>query len=134
MHAVPVNTEAKRKAVAAATTAEQLWKALGVDCWAVVPIASVSRPGHDLEGTRLTVRHLTPLYTFRNLYSLGGGAHRLCVPPRPRTGTRLTVLLASHDAALSGVYRSQAVSCLLVLLHISALAACFLLAGLLTKV
>lgn len=56
--AVPINTEAKRKAVAAATTAEELWKALGVDAWAVVPIASVSRPGHDLEGTRLTVSTL----------------------------------------------------------------------------
>ncbi len=47
--------EAKRKKVEAAQTAEDLWKAIGVDSWVVVPIASVSRPGHDLEGTRLTV-------------------------------------------------------------------------------
>lgn len=51
-----LDTEAKRKAVAAASTAEELWKAMGVDCWAVVPIASLHRKGHDLEGTRLTVR------------------------------------------------------------------------------
>ena len=54
--AVLLDTEAKRKAVAAASTAEELWKAMGVDCWAVVPIASLHRKGHDLEGTRLTVQ------------------------------------------------------------------------------
>jgi hypothetical protein len=54
--AVLVDTDAKRKAVAAAGTAEELWKAMGVDCWAVVPVASLHRGGHDLEGTRLTVR------------------------------------------------------------------------------
>ena len=51
-----LDTDAKRKAVAAASTAEELWKAMGVDCWAVVPVASLHRKGHDLEGTRLTVR------------------------------------------------------------------------------
>ena len=51
-----LDTEARRRAVEAASTAEELWKAMGVDCWAVVPIASLHRKGHDLEGTRLTVR------------------------------------------------------------------------------
>jgi len=53
--AVPISSQSKKKAVASATTAEQLHKALGVDCWAVVPIESISRGGHSLEGTRLTV-------------------------------------------------------------------------------
>lgn len=32
-----------------------MWKAIGCDCWIVVPIASVCRAGHTLEGTRLTI-------------------------------------------------------------------------------
>jgi hypothetical protein len=30
-------------------------QAMGTDCWAVVPIDSSVRPGHTLEGTRLTI-------------------------------------------------------------------------------
>jgi hypothetical protein len=42
--------------VQAATPAD-MYAAVGVDCWVVVPIASTCRAdiGHDLEGTRLTV-------------------------------------------------------------------------------
>ena len=32
-----------------------MYAALGVDCWVVVPIRSLSRAGHTLEGTRLTL-------------------------------------------------------------------------------
>ena len=52
---MPLAGEAGRAAVAAASSAEALWQAIGVDSWAVVPIASASRPGHALEGTRLTL-------------------------------------------------------------------------------
>ena len=50
-----MSSSGKKAAVREARSAEALWKALGVDAWAVVPIASLSRLGHDLEGTRLTV-------------------------------------------------------------------------------
>jgi hypothetical protein len=32
-----------------------MYAAVGTDCWVVVPIASTSRAGHHLEGTRLTI-------------------------------------------------------------------------------
>ena len=53
--AVPLEGEATREAIRAAKTAEDLWQAIRVDSWAVVPIASAWRPGHVLEGTRLTL-------------------------------------------------------------------------------
>lgn len=53
--AVPLVGEATREAIRAAKTAEDLWQAIRVDSWAVVPIASAWRPGHVLEGTRLTL-------------------------------------------------------------------------------
>jgi hypothetical protein len=36
-----------------------LLQALGTDSWAVVPIQSSTRPGHSLEGTRLTVVNMS---------------------------------------------------------------------------
>ncbi|KAI3429879.1 hypothetical protein D9Q98_010190 [Chlorella vulgaris] len=56
-HELPVllDTEEKLEAVAAAQTAQDMWQAMGTDCWAVVPIDSSVRPGHTLEGTRLTI-------------------------------------------------------------------------------
>ena len=42
-----------------AGTAGDMWRALGADCWVVVPIQSTTRPGHTLEGTRLTVVNLS---------------------------------------------------------------------------
>ena len=32
-----------------------MWKAIGDDSWVVVPIQSAARPGHTMEGTRLTL-------------------------------------------------------------------------------
>ena len=52
---VPLAGQAKQDAIRAATTAEALYAAISVDSWAVVPIASAWRPGHALEGTRLTL-------------------------------------------------------------------------------
>lgn len=40
-------------------SAEELWRAVGRDYWVVVPIASTTRKGHTLEGTRLTVVNLS---------------------------------------------------------------------------
>ena len=53
--AVDLSSAAAQARVAAATTAKELWQAVGRDAWVVVPIASTSREGHTLEGTRLTV-------------------------------------------------------------------------------
>lgn len=38
-----------------ATTPAAMYAAIGLDCWVVVPIRSLSRTGHTLEGTRLTL-------------------------------------------------------------------------------
>lgn len=77
-----LNTEAKREAVAAATTAEELWKAMGgVDCWAVVPIASVHRAGHDLEGTRLTVSRESSGNSAENRCTVAMTAGQMCPSP-----------------------------------------------------
>ncbi|KXZ44388.1 hypothetical protein GPECTOR_68g359 [Gonium pectorale] len=53
--AVPVGSEAQREAIRAARTAEDMYHVIRQDSWVVVPIQSVSRPGHSLEGTRLTL-------------------------------------------------------------------------------
>lgn len=53
--AVPLAGQATQDAIRAAATAEALHAAIGVDSWAVVPIASARRPGRALEGTRLTL-------------------------------------------------------------------------------
>ncbi|KAL3145349.1 hypothetical protein ABBQ38_001606 [Trebouxia sp. C0009 RCD-2024] len=52
---VPLASEDKQAEVQAAKTAADMWKAIGKDSWVVVPIASTSRPGHTMEGTRLTI-------------------------------------------------------------------------------
>jgi hypothetical protein len=55
---VPLGGVEKREAIGEAQTAEDMWKAVGVDSWVVVPIESISRTGHQLEGTRLTLVRL----------------------------------------------------------------------------
>lgn len=52
-------SEGKAAAAAAARTAADMWAALGMDAWVVVPIESTTRPGHQLEGTRLTVVNMS---------------------------------------------------------------------------
>ncbi|KAL3144958.1 hypothetical protein ABBQ32_003464 [Trebouxia sp. C0010 RCD-2024] len=52
---VPLASEDKQAEVQAAKTAADMWRAIGKDSWVVVPIASTSRPGHTMEGTRLTI-------------------------------------------------------------------------------
>lgn len=48
-----------REALQKATTARDLWAAVGKDWWVVVPIKSSVRGGHEMEGTRLTVVNLS---------------------------------------------------------------------------
>ncbi|GAB4814575.1 hypothetical protein N2152v2_001621 [Parachlorella kessleri] len=52
---VPLDSEDRRRQVAEARTAGDMWQALGKDAWVVVPIESSQRSGHSMEGTRLTV-------------------------------------------------------------------------------
>lgn len=52
---VIVDTQKRLSQVAAARTAQDMWQALGTDCWVVVPISSSTRSGHSMEGTRLTM-------------------------------------------------------------------------------
>ena len=52
---VPVAGPHVRQAVSDAHTAEDMYAAIGQDSWVVVPIASAARPGHTMEGTRLTL-------------------------------------------------------------------------------
>ncbi|KAI7837041.1 hypothetical protein COHA_009118 [Chlorella ohadii] len=56
---VPLDSEQQQRAAAEARTAEQMWAALGTDSWVVVPIESTTRPGHSLEGTRLTMVNMS---------------------------------------------------------------------------
>ncbi|PSC68513.1 suppressor of RPS4-RLD 1-like isoform X1 [Micractinium conductrix] len=56
---VPLDGGERRAAAAAASTAGDMWKAVGTDAWVVVPVQSTTRPGHKLEGTRLTVVNLS---------------------------------------------------------------------------
>ncbi|KAL4437434.1 hypothetical protein ABPG75_004573 [Micractinium tetrahymenae] len=55
---VPLDTPEKQAAAQGARTTEDMWCAIGTDSWVVVPIESTTRPGHTLEGTRLTVVNL----------------------------------------------------------------------------
>ena len=48
--AVGLAGEDKQAEVQAASTAAEMWKAIGKDSWVVVPIASTSRPGTKLSG------------------------------------------------------------------------------------
>eukprot|EP00891_Asterochloris_glomerata_P001301 jgi/Astpho2/1301/fgenesh1_pg.00024_%23_11_t len=52
---VPLAGDHKRAEIQSVKTAEDLWKAIGRDSWIVVPIDSTARPGHTMEGTRLTI-------------------------------------------------------------------------------
>ncbi|GLC64956.1 hypothetical protein PLESTF_000225900 [Pleodorina starrii] len=52
---IPVGSEAQREAIRAARTAEDMYHVIQQDSWVVVPIHSVARSGHMLEGTRLTL-------------------------------------------------------------------------------
>ncbi|KAG2444526.1 hypothetical protein HXX76_001272 [Chlamydomonas incerta] len=52
---IPVGSEAQRAAIRAAKTAEDMYQVIQQDSWVVVPIHSVARPEHMLEGTRLTL-------------------------------------------------------------------------------
>ncbi|KAK9842872.1 hypothetical protein WJX74_003734 [Apatococcus lobatus] len=64
---VPMAGDAKQSQVQDAQTAEHMWQALQVDSWVVVPILSSARPGHVMEGTRLTVvrvRDMPDAYEF----------------------------------------------------------------------
>ncbi len=53
--AIPLAGEHKQAELQEARTAEDMWKAIGADSWVVVPIQSAARPGHIMEGTRLTL-------------------------------------------------------------------------------
>ncbi len=52
---IPLAGEHKQAEVADAKTAEDMWRAIGDDSWVVVPIQAAARPGHSMEGTRLTL-------------------------------------------------------------------------------
>ena len=46
--AVPLDSPERSAAAAAASTAQEMWDALGTDSWVVVPIESTVRPGHQV--------------------------------------------------------------------------------------
>ena len=52
---IPLAGEHKQAELADAKTAEDMWRAIGDDSWVVVPIQAAARPGHSMEGTRLTL-------------------------------------------------------------------------------
>ena len=52
---IPLAGEHKQAELQDARTAEDMWRAIGGDSWVVVPIQSAARPGHVMEGTRLTL-------------------------------------------------------------------------------
>ncbi|KAK9791186.1 hypothetical protein WJX73_002593 [Symbiochloris irregularis] len=52
---VPLGGLGARDSISKATTAEALHRAVGCDCWVVVPIDSIAHQGLTLEGTRLTL-------------------------------------------------------------------------------
>ena len=55
-----VQSDEQRKLIEHATSAEEIWQAIGEDCWVVVPVkSSVRRSGSTLEGTRLTIVKVT---------------------------------------------------------------------------
>ena len=53
--AIPLAGEHKQAELREAGSAEAMWRAIGDDSWVVVPIQSAARPGHTMEGTRLTL-------------------------------------------------------------------------------
>jgi hypothetical protein len=52
---IPLGSNEKVESIKKARTALQMHRIIGQDSWVVVPLSSVSRPGHQLEGTRLTL-------------------------------------------------------------------------------
>jgi hypothetical protein len=52
--------EVKRGLVAGVASYEDLYAIFGHDFWAVTPCHSIARPGHRLDGTRITVQKLEP--------------------------------------------------------------------------
>ena len=58
---VPLAGEHKQAELQDVRTAEYMWRAIGADSWVVVPIQSAARPGHVMEGTRLTL--VSPVLT-----------------------------------------------------------------------
>lgn len=52
---IPCNSPEQMEAIKAASTAEDMYQVIRNDSWVVVPIHSVSRPSHSMEGTRLTL-------------------------------------------------------------------------------
>ena len=53
--AIPLAGEHKQAQLREARSAEDMWRAIGGDSWVVVPVQSAARPGHTMEGTRLTL-------------------------------------------------------------------------------
>lgn len=53
--AIPLSGEHKQAEIRDARSAGDMWRAIGADSWVFVPIASSARPGHSMEGTRLTL-------------------------------------------------------------------------------
>lgn len=53
--AIPLAGEHKQAEIRDARSAGDMWRAIGADSWVFVPIASSARPGHSMEGTRLTL-------------------------------------------------------------------------------
>ena len=74
--AIPLAGEHKQAQLREARNAEDMWKAIGDDSWVVVPIQSAARPGHTMEGTRLTL--VCPF--LRSLCSVL--PHFITAPPR----------------------------------------------------
>jgi len=54
-HPVPCGAPQQQDSIKAAKSASDMYQVLQQDSWVVVPIASVSTPGHTMEGTRLTL-------------------------------------------------------------------------------
>ena len=79
-------TPAMRARVAAAQTAEDMYAAIGQDCWVVVPIASAAQPGLVLEGSRLTLVSL-----WRTVFPCA----------RPSEGRGACITLLGPDSAMS---------------------------------
>ncbi|MEW5314536.1 MAG: hypothetical protein WDW38_006026 [Sanguina aurantia] len=52
---VALDSSSQQEAIGAAQTPEDMYLVIQQDSWVVVPIASVSRPTHTMEGTRLTL-------------------------------------------------------------------------------
>jgi len=70
---IPLAGEHKQAELQDAKTAEEMWKAIGQDSWVVVPVESITRPGHIVEGTRLQLVRHGNLVSMISLTYLGFG-------------------------------------------------------------